>query len=111
METSEVAKARATAAHALVERVQTCGGLADLLAEQALEGRSSDALRREASLIPEVDAAAATAEARDGPYRFDGLTVVLVGDALKVVPQLEKAGVTVTSRLDAEARPAAPVTN
>jgi predicted Zn-dependent peptidase len=104
LEAPEVAKAAATAHHNLVERVQTGEGLADLLATQALEGRAPDALRREAALLPEVTAAAATAEAKGGPYRFEGLTVVLVGDAAKVVPQLEKAGLAVKSRVDAEGR-------
>jgi predicted Zn-dependent peptidase len=106
LEAPEVAKAAATTRHNLVERVQTSEGLADLLAEQALEGRPPDALRREAALLPDVTASAASAEAKAGPYRFDGLTVVLVGDAAKVVPQLEKAGFRVTARLDPEARPA-----
>ena len=43
--------------------------------------------------------------AASGAYAWDELLVVLVGDAEKVLPQLEEAGFEVPERVDAEGRP------
>jgi zinc protease len=107
VEPAETAKARETARHHLVEEVQTSEGLAGALARAVIEGRPADALRRGAEALGAVDAAGAAAEARAGPYRFEGLTVVLVGDRKAILPQLEKAGFPAPALADAEGAPLA----
>jgi zinc protease len=105
LDAGETAKAREIARHDLVERIQTTAGLADLLAVMVREGRPAGALRADAEALAKVDAARATADAKAGPYRFDGLLVVLVGDKAKVLPQLANAGVPAPELYDAEGAP------
>jgi zinc protease len=107
VEGPEAAKARETARHRMVEEIKTTDGLADALASTVIEGRPADALRREAAALAEVDTARAAAEARGGPYRWDGLTVVLVGDRKAILPQLEKAGFPQPALADVEGAPVA----
>jgi predicted Zn-dependent peptidase len=102
---AEAAKAKETARHQLVEEVQTTEGLAGTLARAVVEGRAADALRRGAEALDAVGADGASGEARSGPYRFDGFTVVLVGDKKAILPQLEKAGFPAPQLADAEGAP------
>lgn len=101
----ETGKAKELARHALVERIQTTAGLADVLATAVREGRPAGALRAEAEALAAIDAARATADARAGPYRFDGLTVVLVGDRAKILPQLQGGVWPAPELFDVEGRP------
>ncbi|BDG03889.1 M16 family metallopeptidase [Anaeromyxobacter oryzae] len=105
IDAAEARKAQETARHQLVLDVQTTAGLADRLAEAVLEGRPADALREEATALGAVDAARASADARSGPYRFDGLAVVLVGDRKAILPQLAKAGLPPPIAVDADGAP------
>jgi predicted Zn-dependent peptidase len=102
---AEVRKAAEIARHELVERIQTSEGLAEVLAEQVIEGHPPDALRRETLALGLVGVAQADAEARQGPYGWDGLTVVLVGDRVKLLPQLTLAGFPTPEDWDKEALP------
>ncbi|MGC4000152.1 MAG: pitrilysin family protein [Anaeromyxobacter sp.] len=88
----ETAKARELVRHDLVEAAGTSHALAAFMAGAVREGRPAGALAADAAALARVDAAAAVAEARSGPYGFGGLTVVLVGDRARVLPQLQQAG-------------------
>ncbi len=58
--------------------------------------------------VRSLDAASdaqADAAARAGTFGFDALTLVLVGDRAKVLPQLAEAGLPAPDPVDAEGRP------
>jgi predicted Zn-dependent peptidase len=103
----EVAKARETARSGLIQELETTAGLAAVLAADVREGRGADALQVEAITLPGVDQARADAQARGGPYRFAGFTVVLVGDAKAIRAQLAQAGFPAPTQVDPDGRPVA----
>lgn len=102
LQPAEADKARETARHRIVTELQTTEGLAGALARTVLEGRPTDALRQQVAALGHADAAAASAEARAGPYGFGGFTIVLVGDSARILPQLEQAGLPAPIFLDPE---------
>jgi zinc protease len=103
-----VAKAKETARQDLVDAAQTAAGLAGALASGVIARRAPDALAAEAAALDGVDLSKANLEAKAGPYRFDGLVVVLVGDRKAIAPQLEKAGLPAPALVDFEGNPVAP---
>ena len=84
----------------------TAASLSAALAEQVLAGRPPGALAEDIQGLDQVDAAAIAAAAAGGSFGFGGLSVVLVGDAAVVTPQLEKVGFPAPLLLDVEGRPA-----
>ncbi|HYG67914.1 MAG TPA: insulinase family protein, partial [Anaeromyxobacteraceae bacterium] len=104
----EVAKAKESARQDLVDAVQTSAGLAGALAQAVVARRGPDALGAAAAALEAVDLGSANAEAKRGPYAFDGLVVVLVGDRKAIAPQLEKAGLPAPTLVDFEGSVVAP---
>jgi hypothetical protein len=62
-------------------------------------------LAEEVKALDAASDAQADAAARAGTFRFDALTLVLVGDRAKVLPQLQQAGLPAPDPVDAEGRP------
>ncbi len=102
----EASKARETARSAIAEQLLTASTVARSLTEQVLAGRPPGALAEEVLALDRADAPAIAAAATGGAFAFDGLAVVLVGDAAAVLPQLAKAGLPAPLLLDVEGRPA-----
>jgi NADH dehydrogenase/NADH:ubiquinone oxidoreductase subunit G len=105
---AEVGKAKETARQDLVDAAQTAAGLAGALASGVIARRAPDALTAEAAALDAVDLAKANLEAKSGPYRFNGLVVVLVGDRNAITAQLEKAGLPAPTLVDFEGNAVAP---
>ncbi len=101
----ELAKARETAKHDLVEAVATTSSTAEVIAGFVVQERPLDALAKQLAALDAATLAAVNADAKSGLYDWGALTVVLVGDAVQLVPQLEKAGFPAPERVDLEGRP------
>ncbi len=100
----ELAKALQLDRTNLVDAAATTGSLAGSFAGFVADGRPLDTLRREVDALKGVDLEKANREARSGLYDWNGLLVVLVGDAKQVLPQLEKAGFPKLVLADEEGR-------
>jgi zinc protease len=102
----EASKARETARSTIAERLMTAASVSAALSEQVLARRPPGSLADDVQALDQADPAAIAAAATGGAFGFGGLSVVLVGDAAAVMPQLEKAGFPAPLRLDVEGRPA-----
>jgi zinc protease len=102
----EATKARETARSAIAERLMTASSLAAALSDQVLAGRPPGSMADDVTMLDRADPASIAAAATGGTFGFDGLALVLVGDARTVLPQLEKAGFPPPLLLDVEGRPA-----
>ncbi len=101
----EFSKARETARHDLVEAIATTSATAEVFGGFVVQERPLDALARQLAALDAATLEAVNADARSGLYDWNALTVVLVGDAAAIVPQLEKAGFGAPQRVDLEGRP------
>jgi predicted Zn-dependent peptidase len=101
----EFAKAIETVRYDLVRSAETTGRLAGTFAGLVSDGRPLDALRGEAAALDTLTLDDLNAAARSGLYAWDMLTIVIVGDAAAVVPQLVEAGFGAPQRMDEEGRP------
>ncbi len=104
----ELAKARETAKHDLVEAVATTGTTAEVFGALVVQERPLDALAQQQAALDAATLDAVNAEARSGLYDWRTLLVVLVGDREKVVPQLEAAGFGQPELVSVEGRPVSP---
>jgi len=105
LEPTEAAKARETERSGVAEALSTAASIADAMARAVVGGRPASFLTDEVAALDAADAAAAQAAATGGAYRFGALTLVLVGDRAKVLPQLEQAGLPAPEAVDVEGRP------
>ena len=106
LEAAETAKARETERSGVAESLSTAATLARVMSAAVVAGRPASFLADDVAALDAADAAAAQAAATGGAYRFDALTLVLVGDRSRVLPQLEAAGLPAPEPVDAEGRPA-----
>ena len=106
LEPAETVKARETERSGVAESLATAATLASVMSAAVVAGRPASFLADDVAALDAADAAGAQAAATGGAYRFDALTLVLVGDRAKVLPQLEAAGLPVPDPVDAEGRPA-----
>jgi predicted Zn-dependent peptidase len=102
---AELAKAVETVRYDLVRSAETTGSLAGTLTGLVSDGRPLDALGRLASALESLTLADLNGLATSGLYAWDALTIVIVGDAEAVVPQLVDAGFGEPRRVDPEGRP------
>lgn len=100
----ELAKALQLDRTNLVDAAATTGALAGTFAGFVADGRPLDTLRREVDALRAVDLDRANREARSGLFDWNGLLIVLVGDAKQVLSQLEKAGFPKPALADEEGR-------
>jgi len=102
---AEVGKARETARSEVAHALSTSASLVHSLVEGALEGRGADALAEEVGALDAAADPGVDRAARGPEFRFDDLTLVLVGDRARILPQLAAAGVPEPLLLDAEGKP------
>jgi len=105
LEPAETVKARETERSGVAEALSTAASIAGAMARAVVAGRPASFLADEVAALDAADAAAAQAAATGGTYRFDALTLVLVGDRARVLPQLEQAGLPAPEAVDVEGRP------
>ena len=101
----EFAKAVETVRYDLVRVAETTGRLAGTLTGLVSDDRPLDALARSAFELRTLALDDLNGLARSGLYDWSRLTIVIVGDAAAVIPQLDQAGLGTPLRLDAEGRP------
>jgi predicted Zn-dependent peptidase len=101
----EMAKAAETVRYDLVRLAETTGRLAGTVAGLVSDARPLDALARSLKELGGVQLDDLNRAARSGLYAWSALTVVIVGDAAAVAPQLVQSGFGEPLRLDAEGRP------
>jgi predicted Zn-dependent peptidase len=102
----EAGKARETARSDVAQGLATGASLVRALTGDALAGRGAGALVEEVAALDAAADAGVDRAARGPDFRFDDLTLVLVGDRAAVLPQLAAAGLPAPTLLDAEGRPA-----
>jgi predicted Zn-dependent peptidase len=89
---AELRKARESHRTTYIDAAQTTGSLVGTLATSVMNGRSIDSLDRDLATLRSLSDDAILASAKSGGWNWDGLDVILVGDARKVLPQLKEAG-------------------
>jgi zinc protease len=102
---AEAGKARETARTDVAQALSTSASLVRSLVEGALSGRGADALAEQVAALDAATDPGVDRAARGPEFRFDDLTLVLVGDRTKVLPQVKEAGLPEPLLLDAEGRP------
>ncbi len=101
----EAGKARETERSGVAESLATARSLAQQMTAAVVAGRPATFLSDEVRSLDAASDAQADAAARAGTFGFDALTLVLVGDRAKVLPQLAEAGLPAPDPVDAEGRP------
>ncbi len=100
----ELEKAVRTVGFDLETAGATTRQMAQLVAGFVRDGRPATALKEDLAALPSVDLAGINALAKSGPYDWDKLLVVLVGDQETVLPQLKEAGFPDPVIVDEEGR-------
>jgi zinc protease len=106
LEPAEAVKARETERSDVAEALSTAASVARAMAGAVVAGRPASFLADEVAALDAAEAAAAQAAATGGTFRFDALSLVLVGDRAKVLPQLAQAGLPPPEVVDAEGQAA-----
>jgi predicted Zn-dependent peptidase len=102
----ERTKAVETVRYDLVRSAESTGRLAGTLTGLVSDGRPLDSLGRLASALESIALDDLNGLARSGLYAWDTLTVVIVGDAAEVVPQLVESGFGEPTRYGPDGEPA-----
>ncbi len=102
---AEIRKARESQRTSLIDAAQTTNSMIWTLATSVFTNRPIDSVRRDLETLGEVSDEAVLAAAKSGEWDFGRQHVILVGDAAKVLPQLEEAGLPEPELVDVYGNP------
>ncbi len=104
----ELQKSLKTVRYDLTNTAESTSSMASTLVSLASDGRPLDDVATAFASLEEVDLEGSNALARSGLFDWDTLSIMLVGDAETVIPQLEEFGFPAPEIVDMAGRPVAP---